>query len=151
MAKKHRVKRQKYVDHLLVLEKKRDVYLAKRRAPKRSREARNDEEATMEGRELTEPTALKKRRTESTAAEQNASDEEEHRAPPRASPAASAKATESAAPIAAAAGKSEEKKAFFTTQPFAELVKASAAVEKSELGSAAKAVTAKKSLKRRHY
>ncbi|ORC88274.1 uncharacterized protein TM35_000171460 [Trypanosoma theileri] len=44
MAKKHRVKRQKYVEHLLQLEKEREAYLEKRMRPKRSREERVGEE-----------------------------------------------------------------------------------------------------------
>ncbi|KAH9578985.1 hypothetical protein LSM04_009189 [Trypanosoma melophagium] len=44
MAKKHRVKRQKYVEHLLRVEKEREEYLAKRMRPKRSREERIGEE-----------------------------------------------------------------------------------------------------------
>ncbi|KEG14842.1 hypothetical protein DQ04_00281050 [Trypanosoma grayi] len=48
MAKKHRVKRQKYVEHLLRLEKEREAYLEKRTRPKRSREERNDGERFAE-------------------------------------------------------------------------------------------------------
>lgn len=44
MPKKHRVKRQKYVEHLLACEKVREEYLEKRQRGKRSREAAMAEE-----------------------------------------------------------------------------------------------------------
>ncbi|KPI87423.1 hypothetical protein ABL78_3507 [Leptomonas seymouri] len=144
MAKKHRVKRQKYVEHLLALEKNRESYLEKRRVPKRSREMRNNEEATGEGRELMESKALKKRRMESAAEDQNGSDEEEHHAPPRASSSTTETKT-------AGAKRTDEKSAFFAVPPFSEQVKASTGAEKCEPEAAAKATAAKKSLKRRHY
>ncbi|RNF25111.1 uncharacterized protein Tco025E_02344 [Trypanosoma conorhini] len=51
MAKKHRVKRQKYVEHLRRLEKERDEYLAKRIRSKRSREKRNEEDIFAEAKD----------------------------------------------------------------------------------------------------
>lgn len=71
MPKKHRVKRQKYVDHLRKLEKERDAYLEKRMRPKRSREVRNEEDVMAGARDAAESShaATKKRRTEATAEE----------------------------------------------------------------------------------
>lgn len=43
MPKKHRVKRQKYVEYLLSLEKEREKYLAARKGRKRSRDSENEE------------------------------------------------------------------------------------------------------------
>ncbi|RNF02726.1 hypothetical protein TraAM80_06177 [Trypanosoma rangeli] len=51
MAKKHRVKRQKYVEHLRRLEKERDEYLAKRMRSKRSRAERNEEDIFGEAKD----------------------------------------------------------------------------------------------------
>lgn len=155
MAKKHRVKRQKYVEHLLELEKKREEYLEKRRAPKRSREMRNNEEVSGEGRDAMESTSLKKRRTEDSAAAA-AEEEESHYVSPRTSVLASEKAKTKA--TTAGAGESETK-TFFAGTPFSELVKASStsvgavapSASASEPESVAKAAAAKKSLKRRHY
>lgn len=147
MAKKHRVKRQKYVEHLLELEKSREEYLEKRRAPKRTREARNNEEVTGEGRDAMESTSLKKRRTESTTAAKNLSDEEgeghhpQHTAPARTSSNASAKTVAQTASLT-------EKGGFFKAQPVADAMQASAATLRAKNASEP---TAKKSLKRRHY
>jgi hypothetical protein len=149
MAKKHRVKRQKYVEHLLAQEKNREAYLEKRRAPKRSREMRNNEEVSGEGQELMESKALKKRRTEAATEEHNESDEERHRlAPSRASASATWQkpSLESATPAAAA------QKAFFSAPPFAAQVTDSAKTATATESSATMKVgVTKKSLKRHHY
>ncbi|EAN83431.1 hypothetical protein C3747_121g217c [Trypanosoma cruzi] len=70
MAKKHRVKRQKYVEHLLRLEKERDEYLAKRMRSKRSRAERNAEDIFGEAKENLTMGEMKRERKESAAKEQ---------------------------------------------------------------------------------
>ncbi|KAK7199802.1 hypothetical protein NESM_000027200 [Novymonas esmeraldas] len=141
MPKKHRVKRQNYVDHLRRLEKERDAYLAKRRAPKRSREARGDEEATGEARDSADAGVMKKRRTEADVSP----------------PVSTAKVEAAAAPetSGAATAAAPEKSSFFSLKPFSELAKSSAAAAQRSSDAAtdtpAVAAAGKKTLKRRHY
>lgn len=64
MAKKHRVKRQNYVNHLLKLEKERDTYMERRMRPKRSREDLNEEEVAAAAHDAAAVTVQKKRRVD---------------------------------------------------------------------------------------
>lgn len=160
MAKKHRVKRQNYVQHLIKLEKDREAYLVKRRAPKRSREMRNNEEVTGEGRDMMESKSLKKRRTELAAEERNDSDEEvqQRQQPPLQRASSHQKAADNPAKPGAPeatnkssspAAPSGERAAFFAAPSFSALVNApTKAMEKTE---AERSTNTKKSLKRRHY
>ncbi|KAG5494750.1 hypothetical protein JIQ42_02365 [Leishmania sp. Namibia] len=143
MPKKHRVKRQNYVAHLRSLEKQREKYLEKRRAPKRSREADN-EEVMNEVRDRMEIVPAKKRRTEADASTVPKSINEEGAAPhTRPAPMPT---TKSAAAV---------KTAFFPTKPFADVVKASAAAaeafDAAPPDAPATATIARKTLKRRYY
>lgn len=65
MPKKHRVKRQKYVQHLLKLEKQRDAYLVKCKNAKRNRQGRLAGEIMGDARQKAEVLPPQKRhRTE---------------------------------------------------------------------------------------
>ncbi|KAI5687601.1 hypothetical protein MNV84_06658 [Leishmania braziliensis] len=148
MPKKHRVKRQNYVAHLCKLEKERETYLAKRRALKRSRET-DCEEAMCETHNRVEAGVAKKRRTEADASTAvNATSEEEAVQHAHSTPVTAARS-------AATAEAGPAKRDFFSTKPFAELMKASAA--SAQISDAALSdmpatvISAKKTLKRRHY
>lgn len=81
MPKKHRVKRQKYVDFLRECEKKRDEYLEKRKGCKRSRDEQMLSEEELAGSTRPFESRTKRiRREEAMAEEQDrARTEEEER------------------------------------------------------------------------
>ncbi|KAG5471019.1 hypothetical protein CUR178_02326 [Leishmania enriettii] len=143
MPKKHRVKRQNYVAHLRSLEKQRETYLEKRRVPKRSREADN-EEVMNEVCDRMEILPAKKRRTEADASSVPKSINEEGAAPHTRS-----------APMPTTKSATAVKTAFFPTQPFADVVKASPAaaeaVDAVPPDAPATATAARKTLGRRYY
>ncbi|KAG5470601.1 hypothetical protein LSCM1_01847 [Leishmania martiniquensis] len=147
MPKKHRVKRQNYVAHLLNLEKQREAFLEKRRAPKRSR-ASGNEGATNALCDRTETVPAKKQRTEAGASGVARSMSEDGAAPLPSAPMA---ATKSAAATEAAVAKA----AFFSTAPFDDVAKASAAAAQAANAPSpdapVTATTAKRTLRRRHY
>ncbi|KAG8343908.1 hypothetical protein ERJ75_001829200 [Trypanosoma vivax] len=75
MAKKHRVKRQRQVEHLLRLEKERDAYLAKRKNAKRTREERDQGNSPSEARDSTEVGSTKRQRKEAVHGDASGKDD----------------------------------------------------------------------------
>eukprot|EP00796_Vickermania_ingenoplastis_P013228 gene13228-9074_t len=76
MPKKHRVKRQKYVEHLLKCEKEREAYLEKRQGAKRSRDERIKSEEEMAERPPTNEPSSKRRRRDDASVVKEENDEE---------------------------------------------------------------------------
>lgn len=139
MAKKHRVKRQRYVDHLRQLEKERDAYLDKRRNGKRGRQERLDEEVMGAARDKAEcPPSKKRRMTEDAVARKSEDEEESYR--PNAAAVPKARAAKNVSPS------SEKTSSGF----FAELPSTSASPN-SVVSTGVEATAAKKKAVKRKY